>query len=148
MGAAVSWVGGAGAPALARNCPPKTTVSEVRDPYEVLGIGRDASEADVRVAFRRLASQHHPDKNQGDPSAQHRFTEINLAHQILSDADKRSAYDRYGAAAFQAGGRGAGGEVVGFGGFDGTFGDILGAFRFAIGRRGDIRLPCVSKFEQ
>src|SRR5258705_1307775 len=103
---------------------------KVRDPYEGLGVGRDASEADIKSAFRRLAAQHHPDKNQGDSSAQHRFTEINLAHQILSDADKRSAYDRYGPSAFQAGGRGGGGgaEVLDFGGFDENFGDILGAF--------------------
>ena len=49
----------------------------MRDPYEVLGLGRDASEADIRAAFRKLAAQHHPDRNQGDPSAQERFTEIN-----------------------------------------------------------------------
>jgi molecular chaperone DnaJ len=119
----------------------------VRDPYEVLGIGRDASESEIKTAFRRLAAQHHPDKNQGDPSAQHRFTEINLAHQILSDADKRSAYDRYGASAFQAGGRG-GGDVVDFGGFDEIFGDILGAFGFRGGDRGDLRLPLALSFEE
>ena len=120
----------------------------VRDPYEVLGVGRDASEADIKTAFRRLAAQHHPDKNQGDPTAQDRFTEINLAHQILSDADKRSAFDRYGPSAFQAGGRGAGGDVVDFGGFDEIFGDILGAFGFRGGDRGDIRMPLSVTFEE
>jgi molecular chaperone DnaJ len=122
----------------------------VRDPYEVLGLGRDASEADIKSAFRRLAAQHHPDKNQGDPGAQTRFTEINLAHQILSDADKRSAYDRYGPAAFQSGGRGPGGDVVDFGGFDEIFGDILGAFGFrgAGGDRGDIRMTLSVTFEE
>jgi molecular chaperone DnaJ len=114
-----------------------------------LGIGRDASEADVKAAFRRLAAQHHPDKNQGDPAAQQRFTEINLAHQILSDADKRSAYDRYGPSAFQAGGRGGGmGDAVDFGGLDEIFGDILGAFGFRGGDRGDLRLPLALTFEE
>jgi molecular chaperone DnaJ len=125
-------------------CAPR----KVRDPYEVLGVGRDASEADVKTAFRRLAAQHHPDKNQGDPAAQQRFTEINLAHQILSDPDKRSAYDRYGPAAFQAGGRGGVGDVVDFGGFDEIFGDILGAFGFRGGDRGDIRMPLSVTFEE
>ena len=121
---------------------------KVRDPYEVLGIGRDASDTDIKAAFRRLAAQHHPDRNQGDPTAQDRFTEINLAHQILSDADKRSAYDRYGPSAFQAGGRGAGAGVVDFGGFDDIFGDILGAFGFRGGDRGDIRMTLSVTFEE
>jgi molecular chaperone DnaJ len=122
----------------------------VRDPYEVLGVGRDASDADIKTAFRRLAAQHHPDRNPGDPSAQHRFTEINLAHQILSDADKRSAYDRYGPSAFTAGGRGGGGpgDVMDFGGFDDIFGDILGAFGFRGGDRGDIRMSLPVSFEE
>ncbi len=119
---------------------------KVRDPYEILGVGREASDADIKTAFRRLAAQHHPDKNQGDPAAQQRFTEINQAHQILSDPDKRSAYDRYGPAAFQAGGRGGG--VVDFGGFDEIFGDILGAFGFRGGERGDIRMPLCLTFEE
>ncbi len=121
---------------------------KVRDPYEVLGVGREASEAEIKTAFRRLAAQHHPDKNQGDPAAQQRFTEINLAHQILSDPDKRSAYDRYGPAAFQAGGRGGVGDAVDFGGFDEIFGDILGAFGFRGGDRGDIRMPLTLTFEE
>jgi len=119
----------------------------VRDPYEVLGIERKASEADVKTAFRRLAAQHHPDKNQGDPAAQQRFTEINMAHQILSDADKRSAFDRYGPSAFQAGGRGVG-DAVDFGGFDEIFGDILGAFGFRGSDRGDLRMPLSLTFEE
>lgn len=122
--------------------------SKVRDPYEVLGVGRDATEADVKTAFRRLAAQHHPDKNPGDPGAQQRFTELNLAHQILSDTDKRSAYDRYGPSAFQTGGRGAAGDVVDFGGFDEIFGDILGAFGFRGGERGDLRMPLPLTFEE
>ncbi len=120
----------------------------MRDPYEVLGIGRGASEAEVKTAFRRLAAQHHPDKNQGDPAAQQRFTEINLAHQILSDTDKRSAYDRYGPSAFQAGGRGSVGDVADFGGLDEIFGDLLGVFGFRGGDRGDLRMPLGLTFEE
>jgi len=121
----------------------------VRDPYEILGVGRDASDADIKTAFRRLAAVHHPDRNPGDPSAQDRFTEINLAHQILSDVEKRSAYDRYGPAAFRTGGRGPGGDVMDFGGFDEIFGDILGAFGFrGSGDRGDIRMPLPVTFEE
>jgi molecular chaperone DnaJ len=121
----------------------------VRDPYEVLGVGREASDADIKTAFRRLAAQHHPDRNPGDPTAQHRFTELNLAHQILSDADKRSAYDRYGPSAFQSGGRGPGGDVMDFGGIDEIFGDILGAFGFrGGGDRGDIRTTLSVSFEE
>src|SRR6187402_492080 len=129
--------GGLGAYWACRRAPPAMLCGRaVRDPYEVLGIGREASEADVKTAFRRLAAQHHPDKNQGDPAAQQRFTEINLANQILSDPDKRSAYDRYGPAAFQAGGRSGMGEAADFGGLDEIFGDILGAFGWRGGEPG------------
>ena len=76
----------------------------MRDPYEVLGVGRNASEAEIKTAFRRLAAIHHPDKNPTDPDAAVRFKEANLAHQILSDRDKRAAFDRYGEAAFRPGG--------------------------------------------
>ena len=81
----------------------------MRDPYEVLGVSREASEAEIKAAFRRLAAIHHPDKNPGDPEAGTRFKEANLAHQILSDRDKRAAFDRYGEAAFRPGGGGKSG---------------------------------------
>jgi molecular chaperone DnaJ len=68
----------------------------VRDPYEILGLPRNASEADIRDAFRRLAREHHPDRNPSDPSAQQRFQEINAAHQLLSDPQKRAHFDRFG----------------------------------------------------
>ena len=67
------------------------------DYYETLGVSRNASEKDIRSAFRRLARKHHPDVNPGDKDAESRFKEINEAHQVLSDPESRKKYDRYGA---------------------------------------------------
>ncbi|MBW8270169.1 molecular chaperone DnaJ [Caldovatus aquaticus] len=101
-----------------------------RDYYEVLGVGRDASEEDLKKAYRKLALKYHPDRNQGDKQAEARFKEINEAYDVLKDPEKRAAYDRYGHAAFDpslasgAGGFGGGG----FGGaspFGGSFEDIF-----------------------
>src|SRR5687767_12216448 len=79
-----------------------------RDYYETLGVQRGASEADMKAAFRKLAMQHHPDRNPGDKDCEHRFKEINEAYEVLKDGDKRAAYDRFGHAAFEQGGGGAG----------------------------------------
>lgn len=121
----------------------------VRDPYEVLGVGRNASEGEIRTAFRRRAAQHHPDRNPNDNGAQERFKELNQAYQILSDAQKRAAWDRFGEAAFAPGGVGAG-PGVGFAdiGLDGIFGDILGAFGFRGGDRNVIRKKLRISFEE
>jgi molecular chaperone DnaJ len=95
-----------------------------RDYYEVLGIARDASAEEIKKAFRKLAFQYHPDRNK-DAGAADKFKEINEAYEVLSDADKRSAYDRFGHDA--AGGQNPFGR--GFEGFDmGGFGDIFEAF--------------------
>ena len=119
----------------------------MRDPYEILGVGRHATEADIKAAFRRLAIQHHPDKNPGDPEAQVRFKEINAAHQILSDPEKRAAYDRYGEAAFRPGG--AGGVDFGdFGGLDSIFGDLLGAFGLRTSESGNVKKTLELTFEE
>src|ERR671918_497452 len=101
-----------------------------RDYYEVLGVARGASEAEVKRSYRKLAVQFHPDKNPDDPHAEEKFKELGEAYDVLMDPDKRAAYDRFGHAAFaQGGGAGFGGgfhdpfeifrEVFGGGGFGG-----------------------------
>ena len=102
-----------------------------RDYYEVLGVDRNASEEDLKRAFRKLAFQYHPDRNK-DSDAEARFKEINEAYEILSDTEKRSSYDRFGPDGVQ-GGLGRGFE--GFEGFSG-FGDIFDAFFGGTGSRG------------
>src|SRR5947209_3401122 len=72
-----------------------------RDYYEVLGVGRDASADEIKKAYRKLARKHHPDVNPGDKAAEARFKEAQQAYDILSDAEKRSLYDRFGSAAFE-----------------------------------------------
>lgn len=80
-----------------------------RDYYEVLGVSKGASEADVKKAFRKLARKYHPDVNPGDKSAEQKFKELNEAYEVLSDSKKRQQYDQFGHAAFDAGfGQGAG----------------------------------------
>ena len=76
------------------------------DYYELLGVGRDATAEELKKAYRKLAVKYHPDKNPGDASAEAKFKEISEAYEILKDADKRAAYDRFGHAAFQGGGVG------------------------------------------
>jgi DnaJ-class molecular chaperone len=95
----------------------------MRDPYQVLGVNRSATEAEIKKAFRRLAKQHHPDRNKEDPKAKDKFAEVNAAYEILGDKDKRGKFDRGeidadGKDRFQGfgqGGRGAGGFRQGTG---------------------------------
>jgi molecular chaperone DnaJ len=75
--------------------------------YEVLEVERTATDAQLKAAFRKLAMQYHPDRNPEDPS-EHKFKEINEAYEVLKDGDKRAAYDRFGHAACEHGGVGAG----------------------------------------
>src|SRR5881392_2817185 len=79
-----------------------------RDYYEVLGVGRSATEEEVKRAYRKLAVKFHPDKNPDDPRAEEKFKELGEAYDVLMDADKRAAYDRFGHAAFAQGGGGFG----------------------------------------
>ncbi len=79
-----------------------------RDYYEVLGINKGSSEADIKKAFRKLARKYHPDVNPGDKTAEQRFKELNEAYEVLSDKDKRQQYDQFGHAAFEQGFGGAG----------------------------------------
>lgn len=84
------------------------------DYYELLGVSRDASDTDLKKAYRKLAVKYHPDKNPGDATAEAKFKEISEAYDVLKDVDKRAAYDRYGHAAFKQGGMGnAGGGGMG-----------------------------------
>ncbi|MCW6509546.1 molecular chaperone DnaJ [Lichenifustis flavocetrariae] len=104
-----------------------------RDFYETLGVARTVTEAELKVAFRKAAMQYHPDRNPGDKTAEVKFKEVNEAYQILSDGQKRAAYDRFGHAAFEQGGAG-GGMNDGFGAsmsdiFDDLFGDMMGRGR-------------------
>src|SRR5690606_8516350 len=71
-------------------------VADFKDYYKVLDVAEDASQDDVRRAFRRLAAKHHPDRNPGDAGAEERFKEINAAYTVLSDPEKRKLYDTYG----------------------------------------------------
>jgi molecular chaperone DnaJ len=85
-----------------------------RDYYEVLGVARDATEEDIKKAYRKLALKYHPDKNQGDKAAEEKFKELGEAYEALSDPQKRAAYDQYGHAAFDPRTRGAGRAYGGF----------------------------------
>ena len=122
---------------------------EDRDLYDVLGVSRDATQDDIRKAYRRLAREHHPDVNQ-DPEAERRFKEINLAYQTLSDPARRRQYDLFG-------GEGISADVFGFG----DLGDIVEAFfgqspfggartrrRARTARGSDIRITLPLTFEE
>src|SRR5215210_7562051 len=101
-----------------------------RDYYEILGVPKNASEEEIKKSYRKLAMKYHPDRNQGDggKDAEARFKEAKEAYEMLSEAEKRAAYDQFGHAGvdpnMRGGPGGPGGE--GFGGFAEAFGDIFG----------------------
>ena len=130
------------------------------DYYEVLSISRDASDQELKAAYRKLAMQYHPDRNPDDPSAEEKFKECSEAYQVLSDPEKRAAYDRYGHAAFNGGFGGGGSPFSGFGGaqdLGDIFGDLFGEM-FNMGGSGrkasrvqrgrDLRYDLTLEFEE
>jgi molecular chaperone DnaJ len=119
-----------------------------QDFYELLGVRRGAGAEDIKKAYRKLAMQHHPDRNPGDKASEHKFKELSEAYEILKDDQKRAAYDRFGHAAFENAGGGPGaGPFGGFGNaggfadiFDEMFGEFMGGQRSgAQGRGSDLR---------
>lgn len=96
-----------------------------RDYYEVLGVDQNASDKDIKKGFRRMAMKYHPDRNPDDKVAEESFKEVNEAYEVLSDGQKKAAYDQYGHAGVEAG---AGGGGFGGGGaaFSDVFGDMFG----------------------
>lgn len=103
-------------------------MAEKRDYYEVLGVSKDASENDIKKAYRKAAMKYHPDRNPGNKEAEEKFKEVNEAYAVLSDKDKRAKYDQFGHAGvdpnFSAGAGGSG--FGGFGGFEDIFSDLFG----------------------
>jgi len=126
-----------------------------RDYYEILGVDRGASEAEIKKAYRWLAMKHHPDRNQGDARAEVQFKEAKEAYEVLADRQKRAAYDQFGHAGVSAGAGPAGG---GFGGAEGfsdmfadVFGDIFGGSRrsrSSVFRGADLRYDLSLDLEQ
>lgn len=106
-------------------------MADKRDYYEVLGVSKSATDDEIKKAFRQQSKKYHPDLNPGDKAAEEKFKEVNEAYQVLSDADKKSRYDRFGHAGvdpnYGAGGAGGGFNGAGFD-FGDIFGDIFGGF--------------------
>lgn len=103
-------------------------MADKRDYYEVLGVQKSATDAEIKRAYRKVAKKYHPDMNPGDKEAEAKFKEATEAYEVLSDSQKRAQYDQFGHAAFDQNG-GFGGGAGGFGGFDfngGDMGDIFG----------------------
>src|SRR3990172_4025372 len=111
----------------------------VNDYYEILGVSKNASQDDIKKAYRKFARKYHPDLNPGDKTSEHKFKEINEAYSVLGEEKKRADYDQFGKSPFEAsassseqryeGARPDFGETFNFGGFEDVFSDIFGADR-------------------
>src|SRR6201986_1798780 len=110
-------------------------MSATPDHYEIRGVARDADDATIKKAFRRLARELHPDVNRHDPDAEEKFKEAAEAYEVLSDSDRRATYDRYGREGLRSAGNAPNFEAFGsvsdifeafFGGGGGAFGDLFG----------------------
>ena len=114
-----------------------------QDYYELLGVSRGVGLRELKKAYRSLAMKYHPDRNSGDSGAERKFKEVSEAYEVLKDDQKRAAYDRYGHAAFENGGRGRSGGFDFSGGFadifEEMFGDVMGGRRTRSGRGNDMR---------
>src|SRR3972149_8950426 len=93
-----------------------------RDYYQILGINKSASEAEIKKAYRKLALEHHPDRNKGDKASEEKFKEVTKAYEVLSDPQKKQAYDQFGHAAFEQGAGQGNPFAGGFGGQGGQYG--------------------------
>ncbi len=126
----------------------------MKDPYDVLGVGRKATAQEIKAAFRKLGAKHHPDRNLGDDGAADRFKQVNAAYQILSDPKKRAMYDRFGAAGLGAARAGGDGPFQGVPidfsdlNIDGIFGDLLDALGIRFGERGDVQVEVSVAFDE
>ncbi len=107
------------------------------DLYEILGVPRDASAAEIKKAYRALVRKYHPDANPGNEEAEERFKKINAAYEVLNDQQKRAQYDQFGT----VGDMGNGSPFEGFGGFGDIFGDLFGSVFTGGGRRADPSAP-------
>ena len=97
-----------------------------RDYYEVLGVEKDVAEKDLKKAYRRVAMKYHPDRNPDDKEAEEKFKEASEAYEVLSNAEKRAAYDQFGHAGVDQQGGGFGGGGFSGGSFSDIFGDVFG----------------------
>ncbi len=125
----------------------------MKDPYEVLGVERSASQDEIKAAFRKAAAKHHPDRNPDDPGAGQRFKELNAAYQILSDPKKREMFDRFGVGdgpAARGGNPFAGGMPFDVNdiNIDGIFGDLLGALGIKVGQTPPLQKELKITFEE